>query len=274
MADSGEDGAAQAVGEVREGEARPTVGIIGFGAFGRLVATHLRPFFPLTAYDPTTAIRGWDETLGVVHADLASAAGCDVVILATPVDRLAAALTAIRDHLKADALVLDVCSVKVIPAQLMGDLLPDTVQAIGAHPLFGPQSGRDGIAGLKIALCPLRALTPSSPRVRRVAAFLRKALRLKVFITTPQGHDQEAAMVQGLTHLIAKVLVQMEPLPTKMTTASFDRLMQAVDMVRYDAAEVFLAIERLNPYSADVRERFFALSAQLQATLEDETTAS
>jgi len=268
------DGVAPALGDARQSETRQTVGIIGFGAFGRLIALYLRPYFALTAYDPATAAQGWDDAAGVAHADLASTAACDIVILATPVDQLAAALTAIRDHLKPGALVLDVCSVKVIPAQLMRDLLPDTVEAIGAHPLFGPQSGRNGIAGLKIALCPLRDLTAASPRVRRVAAFARKALGLKVFITTPQAHDQEAAMVQGLTHLIAKVLVQMEPLPTRMTTASFDRLMQAVDMVRYDAAEVFLAIERLNPYSADVRNRFFALSAQLQATLEEKTAAS
>jgi prephenate dehydrogenase len=125
-----------------------------------------------------------------------------------------------------------------------------------------------------MAVCPIRTPAGAKPRGRRVAAFVRKALRLKVFITTPEAHDREAAMVQGLTHLIAKVLVQMEPLPTQMTTASFDRLMQAVDMVRYDAAEVFLAIERLNPYAVDVRNRFFALSAQLQGTLEEETAAS
>ncbi len=260
-------------GGAGKGEAPQTVGIIGFGAFGRLMAVHLRPHFALTAYDPATATRGWDEALGVTHADLATVAACDIVILATPVDRLASALTAIRSHLRPGALVLDVCSVKLVPAQLMRDLLPDTVEAIGTHPLFGPQSGRDGIAGLTMAVCPICWSTPASPRVRRVAAFARKALRLKVFITTPEAHDREAAMVQGLTHLIAKVLVQMEPLPRRMTTASFDRLMQAVDMVRYDAPEVFLAIERLNPYSADVRKRFFALSAQLQASLEEETAA-
>ena len=33
-------------------------------------------------------------------------------------------------------------------------------------------------------------------------------------------------MVQGLTYLIAKVLVQMEPLPERMTTRSFDLRMQ------------------------------------------------
>ena len=118
------------------------------------------------------------------------------------------------------------------------------------------------MAGLKIAICPIRG-----DRARRVAAFLRKAFGLRVYITTPEAHDREAAVVQGLTHLIAKVLVQMEPLPTKMTTASFDKLMSAVEMVRYDPPSVFLAIEQANPYAVEVRERFFELADQLRTSL-------
>ena len=87
-------------------------------------------------------------------------------------------------------------------------------------------------------------------------------------MTTPDAHDREAAMVQGLTHLIAKVLVQMEPLPTRMTTRSFDLLMQGVGMVRYDAPEVFQAIERSNPYAREVRRRLFNLASELDAELE------
>ena len=77
---------------------------------------------------------------------------------------------------------------------------------------------------------------------------------------------REAATVQGLTHLIARVLMAMEPLPTRMTTASFDRLMQAVDMVRHDSPAVFRAIERDNPFAAEVRERFFDLADQARGT--------
>ncbi len=74
-------------------------------------------------------------------------------------------------------------------------------------------------------------------------------------------------MVQGLTHLIAQVPVQMEPLPTRMTTRSFDLPMQGVGMVRDDAPEAFQAIEGLNPYSQEVRRRFFDLAAALDAGL-------
>ena len=111
-------------------------------------------------------------------------------------------------------------------------------------------------------MCPV-----SGRRGRRAAAFLRKVLKLKVIVTTPEAHDREAAAVQGLTHLIARVLVAMEPLPTHMTTRSFSLLMQAVDMVRHDAPEVFEAIERSNPFAAEVRQRFFSLAAHVEADL-------
>jgi prephenate dehydrogenase len=238
----------------------PDLGLIGFGAFGRLMAQHLHPHFALYAYDPGHP----EPAQGVTFADIATVARCPVVVLAMPVDRIAEAIAAITPHLQPGVLVLDVGSVKVRPAEAMLRLLPDHVDIVGTHPLFGPQSARDGIAGLKIAVCPIRGRAAF-----RVAAFLRAALRLQVFITTPETHDREAATVQGLTHLIAKVLVRMEPLPTRLTTASFDSLMRGVDMVRYDSPDVFMAIERANPYSAEVRERFFALAAELDRELQE-----
>src|SRR3954468_5305901 len=96
------------------------------------------------------------------------------------------------------SLVLDVGSVKVQPG------LPSYVDIVATHPLLRPQSASSGISGLKIAVCPVRGR-----RALRVAAFFRSQ-GLHVIMTTPDEHDHEAAVVQGLTHLIAKVLVQME----------------------------------------------------------------
>ena len=240
--------------------AKPRLGLIGFGAFGRLTALHLSPWFEVIAHDPAATDADDHATL----TDLAAAAACPTVILAVPVEAMEVTLTAIRPHLRPDALVIDVGSVKVKPAQLMQDLLPPGVRIVGTHPLFGPQSGKDGIAGLRIAVCPVRG----APDARRVAGFCRRALGLKVFLVTPEDHDREAAVVQGLTHLIARVLMAMEPLPTRMTTASFDRLMQAVDMVRHDSPAVFRAIERDNPFAAEVRDRFFALADQARDGLD------
>lgn len=241
---------------------RPLIGIIGFGAFGRLIADHLQPYFHLRAYDPALPPGSFAKMNTVVLTSLSNAARCPIVVLATPVGSLDETVAAINPHLQPGALVLDVGSVKAIPAEIMRRGLPEHVDIVATHPLFGPQSARGGIKGLKIAICPIRG-----GRVPRVAAFLRRVLGLDVIITTPEAHDREAAVVQGLTHLVAKVLVQMGPLPTRMTTRSFDLIMQAVEMVRDDAPEVFQAIERANPYSHEVRRRFFDLASALDAEL-------
>lgn len=241
-----------------------TIGIIGFGAFGQLIARYLSPYFRLYAYDPVLSLDNVAGALSVTLATIEEVARCDIVILAVPVSNLEAVISAIAPHLRPVALVLDVGSVKVGPANIMLNGLPDHVNIIATHPLFGPQSARNGITGLKIAICPVRG-----SRAYRIGAFLRKQLGLDVIMTTPEDHDRDAAMVQGLTHLIAKVLVQMEPLPTRMTTKSFDLIMQAVGMVRHDAPEVFHAIERANDFTPMVRQRFFELAATLEQSLNE-----
>ncbi|WP_139973934.1 prephenate dehydrogenase [Ochrobactrum sp. CGA5] len=237
------------------------IGIIGFGAFGQLIARHLNPYFQLYAYDCAAAPQK-TRIHGVTLTSMEKAALCEIVILATPVATLDRVVEMIAPHLIPGALVLDVGSVKVGPADIMRCGLPAHVDIVATHPLFGPQSARDGITGLKIAVCSVRGR-----RFHRVAAFLKKHLALDVIVTTPEDHDREAAMVQGLTHLIAKVLVQMEPLPARMTTKSFDLLMRAVSMVRHDAPEVFQAIEHANPYALQVRQRFFELADRVNEEL-------
>lgn len=243
-------------------EARPnrprTLGLIGYGAFGQLLARHVAPHICVQIFDhryfeaqPAKANEG-------EFVSLKQAASCDAVVLAVPVAALKEVVGQIAPHLRPGALVLDVGSVKILPSQIMEHGLPRDVEIVGTHPLFGPQSTEQGLAGLKIALCPIRG-----NRAGVVGAFCRKVLGLKVIFTTPEEHDREAAMVQGLTHLIAKVLVEMEPLPHQMTTRSFELLMQGVDMVRHDAPEVFDAIERLNPFAQSVRRKFFDLAAAL-----------
>ncbi len=59
----------------------------------------------------------------------------------------------------------------------------------------------------------------------------------------------------------------MDASPRRMSTRSFELICQAVDMVRDDAPEVFQAIELANPYTAEVRARFFAEAKALERTL-------
>ena len=239
---------------------KPTVGIVGCGAFGALIAQHLAPHCELLAFDPKPRLA---REVAVALRDIPDIARCDVAILAVPVSCMADAIRTLRPHLRPGTIVIDVGSVKIEPVRAMLAELPANVEIIGTHPLFGPQSAKDGVTGHRIAWCPVR-----SPSAGRIAAFLRHTLKLDVIRTTPDAHDRQMAVVQGLTHLIAKVLVRMEPLPSRMSTRSFDLILQATDMVRHDAPAVYEAIERANPHAAAVRERFFALADEVRHTLD------
>lgn len=240
-----------------------SLGIVGFGAFGQLAARHLGSYFEISAYDPSEDLDAIAQQLGVRLSPLNTVAQADVILIAAPVSSFETVVGEIANACKPGALIIDVGSVKVVPAAIMRRLLPANVNIVASHPLFGPQSAMKGIEGLKIAICPIQGKQHS-----RLAAFLRKILGLKVIMTTPEIHDQEAALVQGLTHLIAKVLLKMGPLPTHMTTKSFDLLSEAISMVQYDAPEVFEAIEKSNPYAETVRRQFFNLAADLSVELE------
>ncbi|WP_299870143.1 prephenate dehydrogenase [uncultured Roseobacter sp.] len=249
---------------------KPSLGIVGFGAFGQLVARHLGPYFDITAYDPSPEVANLAKQLGVCLTSMHAVSQAEVVLIAAPVSSFEAVVGEIAKTCRPGALIVDVGSVKVRPSDIMRRRLPEHVDIVATHPLFGPQSAGNGIEDLKIAVCPIQG-----KRHARLAAFLRKILGLTVIMTTPDDHDREAAVVQGLTHLIAKVLLKMGPLPTRSTTKSFDLLSEAVSMVQHDAPEVFEAIEKANPYAEAVRRRFFDLAAGLSAELEAGlTTAS
>ena len=247
---------------------KTSLGIVGFGAFGQLAARHLGQHFDISAHDPAPGLAKVAQQLGVRLTSLRAVSQADVILIAAPVSLFEQVVGEIANACKPGVLIVDVGSVKVVPSEIMRRLLPDHVDIVATHPLFGPQSAASGVAGLKIAVCPIQG-----KRHTRLAAFLRKALGLTVIMTTPEEHDKEAAVVQGLTHLIAKVLLRMGPLPTRMTTKSFELLSEAISMVQHDAPEVFEAIEKANPYAEAVRRRFFDLAAGLSVELETASKA-
>jgi len=238
------------------------VGMIGCGAFGRLMVKHLSPYFGFKIHDPMIKAGSLPPDSCQITS-LENAARCDIVILATPVSALQAIVTQIAGLVRSGALVIDVGSVKTKPARIMLEGLPDHVDILCTHPLFGPQSASEGLRNLKIVLCPLRCRN-----IDKISRFLQRKLDLEVIRATPESHDRELAVAQGLTHLIAQVLLKIEPLPEAMTTVSFDLIKRAIAMVKDDAPEVLHAIEQENPYAAQVRETFFRLANETRLSFE------
>ncbi|MEP4165017.1 prephenate dehydrogenase/arogenate dehydrogenase family protein [Maricaulis sp.] len=238
-------------------DGRPAIGLIGLGAFGQLAAQHLAPHADLTGHDPHASMPD-----GVRAGTLAGAAAQPVVILAMPVQALAEVAAAIAPHIQPGALVIDVASVKLEPMRILRETLPAGTRILGTHPLFGPQSAAQGVAGQSIVLCPEPGVDPDC-----VASFLRERLALDVHLSDADTHDRTMASVQALTHLVSKVITDLDLPPAPYTTRSFDLLAEAARLVSQDSDALFRAIERHNPHAADLRRRFFEAARALDTRL-------
>ena len=233
-----------------------TLGLIGFGQFGRLAASLLKPTYDIVVHD--SGVPAADaEAAGLRPGTLEQAAVCDIVVVAVPVSAMRGVLAAIAPHLKPGALVVDVGSVKTLPVQWMLELLPDHVDIVGAHPLFGPQSARIGLAGQRLVICPVRG-----ERHHRIVE-LALGLGLVPSITTPEEHDQEMAYVQALTHLIGRALVNLGIPDEALKTTSYQHLLDLCGLIGADSFELFRAIQTQNPYAPDVVRAFVAEAESL-----------
>jgi prephenate dehydrogenase len=228
-----------------------TLGLIGFGQFGQLAAGVLKDHFDVLVTDAAEGAAGRAAELGVAFGAIEQAAAREVVVIAVPVVAMRTVLAATAPHLRPGALVVDVGSVKMLPAQWMSELLPAHVDIVATHPLFGPQSvARDGLPGLRFVVCPVRG-----DRHEKVAAFGR-SLGLAVTVTTPQEHDEEMAYVQALTHLIGRSLVNLGIPDERLATQSYQHLLELCGLIGADTFELFTAIQTQNPYASEVVNRF------------------
>ncbi len=246
---------------------RQSLGIIGLGAFGRFMAKHLSPWFDLRGYDkarPSPAALAADGAGAVVPASLAEAAACDLVVFAVPLEALAETAEAAARHMRPGILALDVTSVKSRPVEILSRLLPESVEILCTHPLFGPQSGKNGIASLRIALCPVR-IEPD--RYYRVCDFLTDKLRLLVLKTTPERHDREMARVQAMTHFMSRALKEIGLEPSPMATRAYEKLQEFSAIVLSDSWDLFLTIQNGNPYAEEIRQRLMKELADLEGKI-------
>jgi prephenate dehydrogenase len=235
-----------------------SLGLIGFGQFGQLAAGVLKDRFDVRVSDPAPDAAARARALGVGFGSLEAAAACEIVVVAAPVAAMREVFAAIAPHLRPGALVIDVGSVKALPARWMAELLPPHVDIVATHPLFGPQSvARDGLAGGRFVVCPVRG-----DRHACVADFGR-ALGLDVTVTTPEEHDQNMAYVQALTHLIGRALVNLKIPDERLATPSYQHLLDLCGLIGADSFELFAAIQMQNPYAPDVVRAFVEQSRSL-----------
>ena len=238
------------------------IGIIGYGRFGRLAAYHLSKEYPVIVCGRGVIDAGLLPR-NVRTGPIEEVCGQRVIIPCVPISSFKATLQTISRLIRPDALVADVCSVKMYPVQWMMDELPESVAILGTHPMFGPDSASVGIAGMKIALC----------RVRMSDALYSKTIDclartgLKIIETTPEDHDRQIAVSLGLTHFIGRALSVLKAGRLPIDTEGYKRLLHILDVVEHDTWQLFVDMHTYNPYAEEVRQAFLQAVEKIDSEL-------
>ncbi len=227
------------------------IGIVGFGRFGKLTARYLAKDFSVvvsTRSDKDAEI----NACGARPVPFETACGQPIVILCMPISAMRDTLRQVGPLLKEDALVVDVCSVKVYPVQWMRELLPASVSILPTHPMFGPDSAASSLQDRKIVLCPERI---DSDQYKKIRAWL-EGQGLIVLQTTAQEHDEKIAVSLALTHLIGRSLSAFGARELDIDTEGYKRLMHILGVVSHDTWQLFEDMHTYNPYAKQKRQAF------------------
>ncbi len=231
--------------EVPMDAASYTIAIIGgHGRIGRVMARVFGDLgHRLLLVDTDTDLRAEE-----------AAAVADVVVVSVPIDVTEAVIRAVGPHLREDALLMDVTSVKEAPMQAM--LEATTASVVGTHPMFGPSVHT--LQGQRVVICRGRGDTWADWAAQSFAA-----RGLVITETTATQHDRAMSVVQVLTHFQTQVqgltLSRLGlPLAETLPFTSPAYLLELYVAARHFAQDPALygSIEMRNPRTADITAAF------------------
>lgn len=156
--------------------------------------------------------------LGAIDAgttDLAAAVReSDLIVVCTPVDRIADVILRAAPHCRPGAIFTDGGSTKAGIVRTLANSLPKSVSFVPAHPLAG--SEKNGVDHAKVDLFDGRMtiLTPmpgsDSAIVEQVREFWR-GLGSRVVHMSPEQHDDALAVTSHLPHAVAAGVAGITP---------------------------------------------------------------
>ncbi len=233
-----------------------TVGIIGFGSFGKFLAEKLSKHCKVRVYSASGKTNKWASSLKEV-------AQADYLLLAIPLNAYTKTLQQIRPLVSAKTVVVDICSVKVQPLKILGEELPGQT-LVATHPLFGPESAGKSLVGHTLVICP----ESSNDAAANVVEKLALKLKLNVVKMSANEHDREMANVHGLTFFIAQTLAEMGLSSQKLVTPSFKKLLALAELESHHTQDLFDTIQSGNTYTKPARRKFIKLATELDESID------
>lgn len=218
------------------------IAIIGYGRIGRVAARFLSGKAAIGVYDKVK-VRGLKK--GIRNCSPTDLSTYEVIIFALPVRALRRSLIRLSKHIDPGALVVDLCSVKEQPLKWMTDHLPGTIEVLGIHPLFGPDSLGGSFEGKEMIVCPARI---GKIKLQKTISFLRSS-GFRVTVLTASEHDRLISSTLFLTQFISRALARFQVDKSLPRTENYKLFEQIIGSSNNDKFELFLDIFRYNRYA-------------------------
>lgn len=194
------------------------VGLIG-GSVGLAVrARGLAARVVGVAHEPDGPARALAKgAVDSVTTDLpAGVREADLVVVCTPVDRIATTILAAAPHVRSGTILTDVGSTKEAIVRAVGQGLPEGVHFVPAHPLAG--SEKSGVENARADLFEGRLVVltgaadgPDPRAEERVRRFWEGLGARVVRMASPRDHDRAVAATSHLPHAVAAAVVRGVP---------------------------------------------------------------
>lgn len=232
------------------------IGVVGQGAFGKFILKALPEACEYRTYDINQSNSDdnstFDEVLDV-----------DALILAIPLFSYEDFFKQAEDKIKPETLVIDICSVKTSPTEIVKKHLENHQNLLMTHPLFGPQSANDSFEGHTLIV------TDSvGEKADKVLNYCEKELGLRIMKMTTEEHDRTMAQVHVLTFFTARGLGEMKLPSVAFQTPSYNEILDLIALDNTHSEDLFRTIQLGNPYAKEIREQYINALTKVHEGLE------
>jgi len=287
-----------------------TIGIIGFGRFGQFIAKtfckHGKVVVTSRSDYSDVANAMGAKYVPLTQPDSFLEQEMDVIIMATSIVSFESTVKKLVPHLqkhvgngKKGPLVVDVLSVKEHARQIMLEHLPEECDILCTHPMFGPDSGKNGWHNLNFVYEKTRVdsvvfdpdsnfdkngngfdtFVDSAGRLHSIhednEAHVEAMDRIERFLSiweeegcrmvpmSCKAHDEYAANSQFITHLMGRILGAQGLSKTPIDTKGFESVLKLIDSTTADSFDLFYGLYKYN------QKNSMMTIQQLQAAMED-----
>ncbi|MFH1188327.1 MAG: prephenate dehydrogenase/arogenate dehydrogenase family protein [bacterium] len=230
-----------------------SVSIVGFGRFGKTLYRLLKDDFDIIVFDKNPIDKNLINKRTHIAKSLEEVYPQDkihTIFYCVPISEFDSVLRAHKPYIMGKHVLVDTLSVKIHPKKIFQQVFKNLkIQTLLTHPMFGPDSSKNGFNGLPIVFDTCMVSNKTGLFWKKY--FKQKGLR--VVSLSSRDHDKQAASSQGVAHFIGRLLGEYKFGSTDIDTLGACKLREIMEQTCNDTWQLFSDLQTYNPYTPHMR---------------------